>query len=667
MYNSAELMGILVKGMGEISTLKVPKEISGHIEKLISALTRSELAELFVYERMKNSFISKSDPSSVIDINKVRGVMGDTLAVMEPMIFNHIRSERKYLPKIDNPTDIKLRAQMIFPIADEAGEYIGLLRLSRTVSSDDNYNQKDITLLESVEPYLVKMIHILTNEKREVSVNEAKVQVQIEQLEKQSKQGNQQLDESMMFLSNTVHDIRTPANSLYGFLDLIEGQIEDKKILKFIQNAKQSAEFINTLIDSILERVKYQHEALASKPEPVNTASFFSSVGNIFSANMSTKEINYTIKIDPATPKEIKIEMVKLKRILINLIGNAYKFTPSGKSITLSVTYNKRDNRLLIEVDDTGLGIDKKRQQDIFKAFEQEKENTAMEHGGTGLGLAICAGYVDDLGGTLSLESELDFGSRFFFEIPVVAVDSSPTYALVHPDKKVVIYTDKPQCESAKHIKWFLLNVGLPESNVTISDTIYKTTTYIICFEHKLSAALIKATQQHHIQLILFEEKLFSLSRKKEYENYPILSKNNYFQDVLFGALYSEQKPNILIVDDSKLNVQLLESIFDGEHCEVTPRYNGEDGLKELIHGFDRGRPYDIVFTDKNMPDISGTQMLKRYREYQAKHNRKVPLYTVSITGDIDIDEEDRLYYNEMIQKPFKGQKILQVLERFNK
>ena len=110
---------------------------------------------------------------------------------------------------------------------------------------------------------------------------------------------------------------------------------------------------------------------------------------------------------------------MKLKRVLINLIGNAYKFTPKGGNVTFKAKYIKDKGTLKFTIKDTGLGIPKERQQEIFKAFEQAHDDTKVHFGGTGLGLAISSKYVQELGGTLELESEVDEGSSFYFNIPV--------------------------------------------------------------------------------------------------------------------------------------------------------------------------------------------------------------------------------------------------------
>lgn len=661
MYNSTELMAILVNGMDDISKIHDIKEICVRIEKLLVDLTASETAELLLRDESKSKLVS-TDKKTEYLIDNTQGVLGQTLSQTKPAFFNHVRSEKNFSSEADNPSEIKLKAQLIYPIMKNR-EILGLLRLSRSIRMPKNYTQNDITLLKSIEVYLIKMIHILKNDIKRIQIDPSEVSQNIQKLEKDTSAINSEINDSMLFLSNTVHDIRTPANSLYGFLDLMEEQFNDKKLINFIQNAKQSAEFINTLTDSILERVKYENEIRTSEPEAVNSVVFFSSIANIFSANMTSKGIHYLVKIDPSLPKEIKLETIKLKRIIINLIGNAYKFTPTGKVIEFSVNYV--NNRVLIGVKDTGLGIEESRQKDIFKAFAQAKEDTSIHFGGTGLGLAICSKYVDDLGGHLKLDSKLDEGSYFSFDIPVELADKTISYKpYKNFDKLITICTDNHLCIDANYMKEWLEMCGVPADDIIISDKIKKETTHLICFEHKLDDTVMKTVDKQAMKLILLEEKLFSLSKEKHYNEYPILSKNNYYLDVLYNAVSCKHIPTVLIVDDNKINVRLLESILEGESCEVTSKYNGEDGLKILTKALVKGNPFDIVFSDKHMDGLSGTEMLKSYRDIETENSDQKSIYAVSITGDPKMGDEEKILYNKVLHKPFRNGEIINVINK---
>ena len=178
-------------------------------------------------------------------------------------------------------------------------------------------------------------------------------------------------------ISNIVHDIRTPSNGLFGFLEILEEQVSDDRLKEYVTHAKYSASLINKLTTSILDGVSIERELFKSDIESVNPFNFFSKIASMFSAGMYKKDINYNVFIDPSLPKEIEIYTIQLKRIIMNLIGNAIKFTPEHGSIEFSVRYKQKEQILHVFVKDSGIGIAKEKQDKIFEAFEQAAKNGA--------------------------------------------------------------------------------------------------------------------------------------------------------------------------------------------------------------------------------------------------------------------------------------------------
>jgi two-component system sensor histidine kinase BarA len=666
MKNATELIDILIKGMDDVSKTEDHSEINKMIKNILSEMMDSEFISFLLFDKSNNSLYSVSDGNQKpISMADPTGLLGNSYLTKQAALYNHVKSEKLYNAQVDNPKDRKIKSQVIYPLI-ENDEIIGMLITSRSIKQSQNYTNYDISLLKSVEPYLFKMVHILLNDtKGRVSIDQSDINTKVKDVAKNAKGDNAEINDTVMFLANTVHDIRTPANGLYGFLELMEEQIDDPKLLDFISGAKESAEFINTLTDSILDRVKHESEVQNAEPVTVNSVKFLSKIANIFTANMTTKKIHYLVDIDPSIPKEIKIDDVKLKRVLINLIGNAYKFTPSDKTIEFKVIYDQEKHSLKFSVEDQGLGIPKERQKEIFKAFEQAQEDTSIHFGGTGLGLAISSKYVQDLGGTLNLESEVDEGSTFFFEIPIETIDPEPKYIPFHDlDKKIVIYTDNKHCIDANNMKNFLVKLSMPEGQVLIGDKIKKGTTHLFCFEHKFDDKIIEQCKEQNIKLVVFEEELFSISKQSKYKDLKTIAKNTYYENVLYSTVSSRKKPRVFIVDDNRVNIKLLESILEGVYCDVYHDIDAKNGLEKLKKALVNSNPYDVVFLDKHMPDLSGTELLKEYRKFEDQYSYSKPIYSVSITGDVTTDEEEKKLYDLFLKKPFKSNDIREV---FNK
>ncbi|MBN2250309.1 MAG: response regulator [Campylobacterales bacterium] len=660
------LIDTLVKSMNRVSKSRDRIQIKEIINGTLAQLMDARFISFLLLDQTKNELYSINDEEvAAVSMVSPKGLLGNSYLRKAPAIYNYVKSEKLFHAQMDNPRDLKIKSQLIYPLI-ENDDILGIVRFSRSITNARNFTNYDLSLLKSIDPYLLKLVHLYLNDQsHDIQIDQSEVNSNIKKVQHTIRDQNAEINDTMLFLANTVHDIRTPANSLYGFLELMEERIDDPRLLEYITGAKESAAFIHTLTDSILDRVKHENEMQYAEPVTVRSVKYFSSIANIFTANMTSKNIHYLVSIDPRIPKEIRLDTVKLKRVLINLIGNAYKFTPTDKTIEFRVVYHPDTERLECIIEDQGLGIPQERQQEIFKAFEQAKEDTSIHYGGTGLGLAISSNYVEDLGGRLELESQEERGSRFYFDIPVEVIDAAPSFVpLAESDKKVMIYTDDTFCIDANNIKKLLVELGMSEESIYIGDKIKKGTTHLFCFEHKFNDKVVEVCQEHTIKLAVFEEKLFSLSNRPDYKALKTIAKNTYYGDTVFSTVSSLIKPKVLIVDDNKVNIKLLESILEGTYCEISYEMNPNAALEKLKSSLAKKQPYDVLFLDKHMPELSGTGLLREYRSVENGYPEVKPIYSVSITGDVAVDNEEKKLFNEFLNKPFKSSDIRAVFDR---
>lgn len=664
--DTAAYIDRLTSTMDKISKTSEKSEICHIIDELLLDFTNSDHASLFLFDKAKQSLRGSLDGKTVeIPMIEPEGLLGKSFLTKEAAIYNHAVSEKEYVPGIDNPNGNKIKSIMLFPLTEE-DNLIAILCMSRDIYNNKKYSNHDLSLLESLSLFLVKIVHILISDKTiqpKIDINPSDVAAELESLKRQPRR-NRSNESNLLFLSNTVHDIRTPANTLHGFLELIEDRIEDKRIKEFIENAKESAQFINSLIDTILDTVKYQKEAEASKLVTVHAARFFSRTANLFSSKMYAKKIEYIIYIDPTIPKEIKVDTHKLKRVIINLIGNAYKFTQKEKQIHFSVKFDHHNKKLKIFVKDQGLGIEKSRQKDIFKAFEQAEDDIEEKYGGTGLGLSICSDYVKEMGGKIKLKSEIDKGSKFSFSIPVDIVDSTPAFEpFCNLEKKITILTDHPDSGNVDNIIHYLTALNMPSERIIVSNRLDNDTTHLFCFQHKLTPEILHTCEEKDIKLILVEEELFSVNQQSQFSHLKILSKNTYYGDIVHDSVFSGKRLKVLIADDNKINILLLKAMLESEYCDISTVMDGEEALNTLKTAAGDHHPFDIIFLDKHMPGLSGSEAMHQFRLYEQEQNLK-PIFSISITGDPDITSDEKDLYNMLVNKPFKKQDILGALER---
>jgi len=223
-----------------------------------------------------------------------------------------------------------------------------------------------------------------------------------------------------IFLANMSHEIRTPLNGILGFIKLLKEENLSPKQKQYINVIDNSANTLLHTINEILDMSKIQSGKFELEFIKFDLLETLNSIHNLFIARANEKNINLSLEFDNNIPASIISDEVKLKQVLSNLVGNAIKFTPENGSVKLSIkVLEKNDKKVKIKfiVSDTGIGISKEAQKKIFEPFMQAENSTTRKFGGTGLGLAISKEIVKLLGGELKLESEVNKGTTFYFEL----------------------------------------------------------------------------------------------------------------------------------------------------------------------------------------------------------------------------------------------------------
>jgi signal transduction histidine kinase/CheY-like chemotaxis protein len=228
------------------------------------------------------------------------------------------------------------------------------------------------------------------------------------------------------FLANMSHEIRTPMNTVLGFTDLLKTLLTDKRHKSYLEAISSSGKGLLTLINGILDLSKIEAGKMELQNEPVHLNAVFDRIRNIFHLQASEKKIGFTVTLGPNIPDYLMLDEVRLNQILFNLIGNAVKFTEKGYVRIYVENCNPSpdpvDICLQIIVEDSGIGIPEQYHSEIFKAFKQKDGQSTKRFGGTGLGLSITKRLVEMMGGTISIESAENKGSRFSISLPRVAV-----------------------------------------------------------------------------------------------------------------------------------------------------------------------------------------------------------------------------------------------------
>lgn len=220
-----------------------------------------------------------------------------------------------------------------------------------------------------------------------------------------------------MFFATVTHDIVSPLNTLVGFTELLEPTLETKTQKKYIKNIKYSTNYIRNLSNDLVDFSKLEYNKIVLKRQSFNFSELLESTLEPLTDTANQKNIDLNYKVDEKLNDIFYSDPYRIKQILTNITTNAIKFTNQGE-VTVDAKIENQEIKIIIT--DTGIGIEKKYQSDIFKEFKQAHGDIEKVYGGTGLGLNISKGLVELLGGRIQFESEFDKGTSFTIYLPKV-------------------------------------------------------------------------------------------------------------------------------------------------------------------------------------------------------------------------------------------------------
>jgi len=237
------------------------------------------------------------------------------------------------------------------------------------------------------------------------------------------------------FLANMSHEIRTPMNAIIGFSEQLSNSVSDGKQQAQVNSIRSSGKNLLRIINDILDLSKIEAGKIDITPTPVCLEMLCIEVENMFAPKAREKGIDICLDVSPKLPEGLMLDEVRIRQILFNLVGNAVKFTHKGQVILRIVSRNSdKANRvdLSIEVEDSGIGIPANQQQFILEPFNQKQGQSVVKYGGTGLGLSITKKLVEKMGGSISLESEVDKGS--IFKVTLLGIQETDEPVSLHTE-----------------------------------------------------------------------------------------------------------------------------------------------------------------------------------------------------------------------------------------
>jgi signal transduction histidine kinase/CheY-like chemotaxis protein len=388
------------------------------------------------------------------------------------------------------------------------------------------------------------------------------------------------------FLANMSHEIRTPMNAILGFAEVMLSTTENKQQKNYLDTILTSGKSLLSLINDILDLSKIDAGRLEIIPEPTNIRVLINDMENLFSHKLKEKNIEFRSEIDADFPEAIFIDGLRIRQVLLNLVGNAVKFTEHGYvklqfSIT-KTTKNKID--LEIRVIDTGIGIESINHQKLFDSFSQQSGQESRKYGGTGLGLAITKRLIELMNGIIEVESEPGKGSCFCVKLKNIKITEQ-----LHQKKENLKKSDKIILFRGARI----LIVDDVDDNRKLVST-YLRRYNVELFEAKNGAEAVEKCNTHLPDLILMDIRMPVLDG---YEATKIIKSNQNTASIPVIALTASA------LDEE---LQKVDEIFDGF---IRKPVHKQELIKEVLKFLPNNKTKDTDNEDEISPNIENEQI----------------------------------------------------------
>ncbi|MDW8337087.1 MAG: response regulator, partial [Tepidimonas sp.] len=509
------------------------------------------------------------------------------------------------------------------------------------------------------------------------------------------------------FVANMSHEIRTPMNAVLGMLQLLLGTALDARQRDYAEKAEAAAKSLLGIINDILDFSKIEAGKLELDPEPFALDRLWRDLSTIMAANLKGKRLELLFDLDPALPRVLVGDAMRLQQVLINLTGNAIKFTAAG-SVTVQarllarhVEPDGRERvRLRLAVIDTGIGIAPEAQARLFSAFTQAESSTTRRFGGTGLGLAISQRLVQMMGGTITVTSAPGQGSTFAFDIELPVAHAVPAALAADAvpqdlqDLRCLVVDDHPLarqllCAAVQQLGWRCTAVadaeaalqqvraaeppfdavfvdwslpgmdGLALALALRQDVPPPQRAAIVMVTASGREVLAQVPPERQAALDGFLVKPVTASMLLEAVRAARAAAQG--QAVVQVAPSAGQRlagMRVLVVEDNAINQQVARDLLRREGAEVTLAEHGQQAL-DLLGKHPDG--WDVVLMDMQMPVMDGLQATQAIRHQLGLTQLPVVAMTANAMAS---DREACLAagMNDHVGKPFAIDQLVRVL-----
>jgi PAS domain S-box-containing protein len=504
------------------------------------------------------------------------------------------------------------------------------------------------------------------------------------------------------FLARMSHEIRTPMNAILGMAEMLQNSPLSSEQKRYVDLFSSSGKLLLNIINDILDFSKIEANQLSIESIEFDLIEIIENIGKTLSFKAHEKNLEFIIHIEPDVPRYVRGDPVRVQQVLMNLTGNAIKFTEKGAVILKVASDHKQMGALLFSVEDTGIGIDPSYHDTIFDSFSQADTSITRHYGGTGLGLAISKKLVALMNGKLWFYSELNQGTSFYFTINFEFVDKEepPTRAIQKFVGKNAIIIEN-RIKSAKaleaRLKYWHMHVNCfdrAKKALDHIDTICAGSIPDLIFINQhvpdddpfaLREKILQQLNSKPLFIILFSSNNQIVKKEQAKQggfdaflNKPIMIADlDRTMDISTrdtqmvkerklpktNALNCSKPLRILVADDHLSNRKVIEMFLKNDPVILDFANNGQEAVEKF-----ESKSFDMIIMDMEMPVLNGLKATQKIREIEQSQNKEKAIPIIFLTAHA-LDEHQKQCFEvggtACLTKPVKYQKLISTLCEF--